>query len=138
VAGSVSNFQTLAVVLASIRIGGIGRIGGIPLIIMVMGVTVMPLRVVRRIPPVRTVVMGATVMPSRGVSIIVAAARIIAAVGAESGIAAAAGDEEAEAAEDEACSSHHGVCSLWRRAPQGHGCIPLRRCVPRPFVSSLR
>jgi hypothetical protein len=103
---------------------------------MVMVVTVMPLQVVRIIPPARTVVMVVTVMPSRGVSIIVAAARIIAAVGAESGIAAAAGDEERQAAEDEACSSHHGVCSLGGRVPQGACMYPLRRCVPRVFISS--
>jgi hypothetical protein len=106
------------------------------MILMVMGMTFMPLRVVRIIPPVRTVVMGVTVIPPWGVRIVVAAARIIAAAGAESGIAAAAGDEERQAAEDEACSSHHGVCSLGGRVPQGACMYPLRRCVPRVFISS--
>jgi hypothetical protein len=67
----------------------------VPRVAVVMRVvTVMPLRVVRRIPSVRTVGMGVAVMPSRIVRIIIAAAVIRAPIDAHSGIAAAAGNEE--------------------------------------------
>jgi hypothetical protein len=99
------------VLLASVEVGGgvpVPVVTGMPpamprpgvAVVRMMVVTVIPLRGVMIIPSVRTVGMIVAVMPSRVVSIVVAAAIIVPTVGADRGIAAAAGDEERQAAEE--------------------------------------
>jgi hypothetical protein len=89
------------VVMTGIPPRGIGVRGIIPTIPVVVTV----LTPMMPVPMVGMMV----VMPPRVVRIVVAAAIIRAAIEADRGIAAAAGDEERQAAEDEECFQHHRV-----------------------------